>query len=390
MFEKRVLAVFNDKNTGEYDRVKIGYFSGIVGIFLNSFLTISKFIFGLLTNSIAIMADAINNLTDVMSSVITILGFKIANSPADKNHPYGHGRAEYITTFIISIIILFVGFQFTKNSIERIINPKEIKISTISMVFLLLSIIIKFFMSWLNKKLGRAIDSDLLVATSYDSLTDCFTTSIVLLSAIWSKYNSIPVDAFIGLLISGYIVYSGFKIAKETVSFLLGESPDDELILNVVKEIEKYDMVLGTHKLKFHNYGQGKIFATVDVEFDANTSFVKVHNIVSVIEKEIFEKYKISLAIHAEPVGGEFTDNEKQLKSILDEYLFKFKFVKSIHDFAIYKYNEQNFVVLEIVIDANKVKENLNEKVFTESIKKIIREYDNELNIIIKLLNEYV
>lgn len=390
MSDKKFLNLFIDKNTNEYDRAKVGYFSGAIGIILNSFLAISKFIFGLLTNSIAIMADAINNLTDVMSSVITILGFKISNTPPDKNHPYGHGRAEYITTFIISIIILFVGFQFTKYSIERILKPIEVKISTFSMLFLIISILIKFFMSMLNKKMGQIINSDLLIATAYDSLTDCFTTSIVLISAIWSKYGSFPIDAIIGLLISGYIVFSGFKIAKNTVSYLLGEAPDDDLILDVIKDIEKYDIVLGTHKLKFHNYGQGKTFATVDVEFDANTSFVKVHNITSVIEKEILEKYGISLAIHAEPLGGKFTEEEMELKELLDDYLSKYIFIKSIHDFAIYKTNNQNFVSIEVVIDVNKIDNNFNEQNFINELKIIIKNYNKDLNIMIKLLNEYI
>lgn len=390
MIVNKILNLTYDKVSNTYNRTRVGYISGIIGIFLNSILCVSKFIFGILTNSVAIMADAINNLSDVMSSFITIMGFKISSTPPDKDHPYGHGRVEYITTFIVSIIILFVGFQFIKTSITRILKPEAIIISKPSMIFLVLSILIKFWMSILNRKLGNQINSDLLIATSFDSLADCFTTSVVLISSIIVKYINFPIDGIVGTLISIYIVYSGYSIARDTVSYLIGKAPDDKLTMDVMEELKKYDMILGVHNLKFHTYGDRITMATVDVEVNANNSLVKVHNLTSVIEKEMMEKFNISLVIHAEPVGGEFTEREKELKIILDNYFKNIKYIKSIHDFAIYKTNSQNFVALEVVVDGNMLNKNFNELRLKKEIEKLILRYDSNLKVVIRILFEYI
>ena len=240
MLEKKILNISKIENTDKYDRKKVGYLSGMIGTFLNVTLGVSKFVIGILANSVSITADAVNNFSDAIYSFATVLGFKFSSAPPDKDHPYGHGRVEYITTLIISMMVMIVGVQFAKTSIERIINPEKIIMGKIGIAFLVISIFVKLWMSLFNRKLSKAIDSSILKATSIDCLSDVFTTSVVLIAMIFANYTTFPVDGVVGLIVSAFILFSGFSLAKETISQLIGEAPSVELIKSVLSDIEKH------------------------------------------------------------------------------------------------------------------------------------------------------
>ena len=377
MLEKKILNISRIENTDKYDRKKVGYFSGLIGTFLNVTLGISKFLIGILANSVSITADAVNNFSDAIYSFATVLGFKFSSAPPDKDHPYGHGRVEYITTLIISMMVMVVGVQFAKTSVERIINPEKILMGRIGIIFLVISIIVKLWMSLFNRKLSKAIDSSILKATSIDCLSDVFTTSVVLIAMIFADYTTFPVDGVVGLIVSAFILFSGFSLARETISQLIGETPDLELIKSVLTDSE----ILGIHNYTFHKYGHLKTIGTVDVEVDCEMSLVKAHNLMSLIEKEIYDKYEIVLVIHVEPVGGNFTEREIELKEITENWKNQFEYIKSIHDFAIYKEGEEYFVGMQVALYGN---------IFKCEIEELIKNYDNNLKTSITILYDYL
>ena len=390
MVVKKILELSKIKGTNKYDRKKVGYFSGLIGTFLNVSLAISKLIIGILVHSIAITADAVNNFSDAVYSSATILGFKISAAPPDRDHPYGHGRVEYITTLIISMMIMLVGIQFAKTSLDRIINPRVVVINKIGIVFLVISILIKIWMSVFNRKLSKEINSSILKATSFDCLTDVFTTSVVLLAMICANYTVFPVDGIVGLVVSIFVLLSGFSLARETVSQLIGELPDSKLIKSVLEDILSYEGVIGVHNYTFHRYGHLKTIATVDVEVPAEMRLVKAHNLVSVIEKEIYEKYDIELITHIEPIGGNFTETELELQKIICDWKNNFEYIKSMHDFAIYKANEGYFLGIELVIDGNKLRKNFDDNILKSELNNLIKTYDKDLNSVITILYDYV
>ncbi|KXB66736.1 cation diffusion facilitator family transporter [Parvimonas sp. KA00067] len=389
MIDKKILSISRIENTDKYDRKKVGYFSGLIGTSLNVTLGVSKFLIGIFANSVSITADAVNNFSDAIYSFATVLGFKFSSAPPDKDHPYGHGRVEYITTLIISMMIMLVGLQFTKTSIERIISPEKIVMNKIGIAFLVVSIFVKLWMSLFNRKLGKAIDSSILRATSVDCLSDVFTTSVVLIAMIFADYTTFPVDGVVGLVVSAFILFSGFSLAKETVSQLIGEAPSVELIKSVLTDIEKHKEILGIHNYTFHTYGNNKKIATVDVEVDSEMSLIKAHNLMSLIEKEIYEKYEIVLVIHVEPVGGNFTEREIELKEITENWKNKFSYIKSMHDFAIYKQGYKYFVGLQLILDGNKLDKNFDENSLKSEFEELIKNYDEELKTSITILYEY-
>ena len=366
MLEKKILNISRIGNTDKYDRKKVGYFSGLIGTFLNVTLGLSKFFIGILANSVSITADAVNNFSDAIYSFATVLGFKFSSAPPDKDHPYGHGRVEYITTLIISMMVMVVGVQFAKTSVERIINPEKILMGRIGIIFLVISIVVKLWMSLFNRKLSKAIDSSILKATS------------------------IPVDGVVGLIVSAFILFSGFSLARETISQLIGETPDLELVKSVLTDIENHSEILGIHNYTFHKYGHLKTIGTVDVEVDCEMSLVKAHNLMSLIEKEIYDKYEIVLVIHVEPVGGNFTEREIELKEITENWKNQFSYIKSMHDFAIYKQGNKYFVGLQLALDGNKLDKNFDENIFKCEIEELIKNYDNNLKTSITILYDYL
>ena len=343
------LFVKESPDSVEY-REKCGTLAGVVGVFCNIILFIVKFVAGLLTSSISIMADAFNNLSDMGSSLVTIFGFKLASKPADPDHPYGHGRFEYISAFIVSGLILVMAFELIKGSIEKIIHPIKPMLGVLPIIILSVSILLKLWMYFFNRKLGKKIDSSALTAAAQDSLNDAITTSAILLSVIIIMVTGINIDAYIGVAISVYIFWAGFKTAKETIDPLLGQPIDKKTADELESEIMSFDGFLGVHDLMAHNYGPGRCFASVHVEVPASTDIVKCHEQIDICEKQVFEKTGVLLTIHMDPVE---TDNEKlnTAKELISEKIRLIHPRLTIHDFRMTpKSDERTNLIFDVVL----------------------------------------
>ncbi len=376
----------NNNYSDEKVRERVGYTAGFVGVFVNLLLSILKIITGLAMSSIAVTADAFNNLSDTASSIMTIIGFKLSNSPPDKEHPYGHGRIEYLTALIIAFMVMIVGFQFIKSSVDRIINPKAIEFQVIPFILLVISISLKIWLSFFNKKLGDIILSSALKATATDSLGDVIITSVVALSLLLSLVTEYPIDGYVGILVSIFILYSGFSLVKETVSQLIGEAPNEDLIRELTKGVLSYDYILGVHDLIVHNYGPGRVMATIDAEIPSDIDVVTIHNIIDQAERELSEKFNLHLVIHMDPVGFQSKEAIKIMNKI-KKRIKKDPFIKSMHDFNIIKDNGNKVVVFHVVVDGNKSDKQFLEEEFKGELVELIKDINPDLdcNIIIDI-----
>ena len=283
-------------------RTNIGKLSGIIGIFNNLFLFIIKFLIGTLVHSVSIQADGINNLTDAGSNIISILSFHFANKPADKDHPYGHERTETIASLFVGVLILFLGVETAKESFSKILHPDAIDFRIVSIIVLVISILVKFWMYLYNKKLSKAYDSSLLEATSLDSISDVFGTSAVLISTLLSPVLHFNLDGYMGVVVSCIILYGAYGLLKDMINSLLGEAPDPELVHKIVTMIMNHPAVLGVHDMMIHNYGPNKIFASAHVEVDSSKDIFETHDHIDNIEREVKEKMHIELVLHMDPV----------------------------------------------------------------------------------------
>lgn len=283
-------------------RQSYGKFSGIVGICTNLLLFIIKIIAGTLSNSIAITADAVNNLSDFASSIITLFGFKVSSKPADRQHPYGHARFEYISGLIVSIMIFIVGFQFAQNSINKIINPQSTDFTLLSAGVLVASILLKLWQGSFYQKVGKRIHSDTLMATAADSRSDVISTSIVLAGALITRFTGYNLDGYLGTAVAVLIMVTGFQLIRKTSGPLLGEAPSTELVDDIYRTIQKNQGVIGVHDLTVHNYGPGRCFASIHCEVPAERDILVSHDIIDNIEKEFLTKKGIHLVIHMDPI----------------------------------------------------------------------------------------
>jgi len=330
-------------------RERYGILAASVGILSNIFLFIIKILTGLIFNSIAITADAVNNLSDAGSSVITLLAFKIAGKPADPEHPYGHARMEYISGMAVSFIIILLGLQLIGSSFEKILHPETVTVSYLTYAVLIISILTKLWQGIFNRTVGKRIDSDALQATAADSLNDVFATSAVLISAIVYHFTSIPIDGWMGMAVAIFITISGIKLVIETGDPLLGQAPDPQLIREIGQRITSYDGVIGMHDLQVHSYGPGRTFASVHAEVPANVDILVSHDIIDNIEREVGAEMGINLVIHMDPV---VTDNEKinRLKAEIDQIVKGIDTDLSMHDFrAVFGPTHTN-LVFDVVV----------------------------------------
>lgn len=283
-------------------RARIGKLSGAVGIICNCLLAAGKLIVGHMTSSMSITADGLNNLSDGASSVVTLLGFKLAEKPADRKHPYGHARIEYIAGLTVAVMILFIGLELGKSSVQKFINPEPIEFSFTAVWVLCASILVKLFMMLFNLKMGRRINSNALLATAADSRNDVMTTSAVLAASIVEHFYDVRIDGVMGIAVSLFILYSGIKLAGETMSPLLGEGANSELQKQITDYINGCPMVLGCHDLMVHDYGPGRRYASIHVEIDKNEDPMACHARIDRMERECLKNYGTHLVIHYDPV----------------------------------------------------------------------------------------
>ena len=283
-------------------RARIGKLSGAVGIICNCLLAAGKLIVGHMTSSMSITADGLNNLSDGASSIVTLLGFKLAEKPADRKHPYGHARIEYIAGLTVAVMILFIGLELGKSSVEKLIDPEPIEFSFTAVWVLCASILVKLFMMLFNLKMGRRINSNALLATAADSRNDVMTTSAVLAASIVEHFYDVRIDGVMGIAVSLFILYSGIKLAGETMSPLLGEGANPELQKQITDNINGCPMVLGCHDLMVHDYGPGRRYASIHVEIDKNEDPMACHARIDRMERECLKNYGTHLVIHYDPV----------------------------------------------------------------------------------------
>lgn len=302
-------------------RTNVGKLSGIVGIFSNLFLFVIKFMIGTIVHSVSIQADGVNNLTDAGSNIISILSFHLANKPADKDHPFGHERTETIASLFVGILILVLGFETAKESISKVIHPGSIDFRIASVIILLISIIVKFWMYAYNKKLSKTYDSSLLEATALDSISDVCGTTAVLVSTLLSPVLHFNLDGYMGIAVSGIILYGAYGLLRDMINSLIGEAPDPELVHNIVDRIMAHPAILGVHDMMLHNYGPNKIFASAHVEVDSSKDIFETHDHIDNIEREVKENMNIDLVLHMDPVKVNDPETE----------LYRAKVVKAIH-----------------------------------------------------------
>lgn len=283
-------------------RARIGKLSGAVGIICNCLLAAGKLIMGHMTSSMSITADGLNNLSDGASSIVTLLGFKLAEKPADRKHPYGHARIEYIAGLTVAVMILFIGLELGKSSVQKLIDPEPIEFSFTAVWVLCASILVKLFMMLFNLKMGRRINSNALLATAADSRNDVMTTSAVLAASIVEHFYDVRIDGVMGIAVSLFILYSGIKLAGETMSPLLGEGANPELQKQITDYINGCPMVLGCHDLMVHDYGPGRRYASIHVEIDKNEDPMACHARIDRMERECLKNYGTHLVIHYDPV----------------------------------------------------------------------------------------
>ena len=315
------LFVKDHENTSDPGvRAKIGSMSGAVGILSNVLLFGFKLLAALLSGSVSIMADALNNLSDASGSIVTLVGFRLADRPADDKHPYGHARFEYLSGLAVSVLIILIGFELAKSSLDKILHPAAVEFTWVTAVVLIASVGVKSWMFLFNRSLGNRIHSASLHATAADSRNDCIATSAVLLAAVVERLTSLRVDGWMGIAVAVFILYSGWNLARETISPLLGENADEELRRKIVDYIASQPRVLGYHDLMVHDYGPGQRFASLHVEMDKNEDPLACHELIDDMERECLKSHNVHLVIHYDPVvtdDPELTRLREAVKSLL-------------------------------------------------------------------------
>jgi len=366
-------------------RVKYALLSGIVGIISNVFLFVTKLVVGMIFQSIAVTADAVNNLTDAGSSVITLVGFKLSSKPADEEHPYGHARIEYVTGFIVSVVIILLGIELIKTSFQKILNPNPINFSYLTVAALIVSILIKLWQGLFYKNLGRRIESAALAATGQDSMNDVISTATVLVAIVFSKLTNIQNDGYMGVAVALFILYSGGQLVLETLNPLLGLAPDPTLVADIEKEILSYEGVLGIHDLMVHSYGPGKLFASVHVEVAAEGDLLASHDMIDNIEREVSDKFNLSLVIHMDPLA---TNDERvnELRGQVTEIIDLIDQDLSMHDFRVVYGPTHSNLIFDIVVPT---KFEVSDKELKETIDREIKKIDSTFNSVITIDKNY-
>ena len=372
-------------NKDSATRKKAGFLSSTVGIVCNIILFVSKFIIGTIANSVAIISDAFNTLTDCLSCIITMFGYNLASKPADKEHPFGHGRMEYFTSLIIAVFIIIVGFEFFKTSLSRIFNKEDIDVTYFTIIVLVLSILLKFWMYLFNKKMSTIFNNQAMMATSYDSLSDAMTTSITLIGSIISLFTSFPIDGVIGLIVSGLIIKTAISIIKDTLDELLGKPADKETTQQLLDIVMSHQGILGVHDLMIHNYGPNNMIASLHAEVDAKQNVLEAHDTIDNIEKEIFEKMKIMTTIHLDPIE---TDNIQlnQYKTIVSKVLNEIDPELSFHDFRMVVGQTHTNLIFDVIISDKYRDKN---QMLKEKIDEQLKLIDNKLETVITFDSQF-
>ncbi len=361
-----------------------GTLCSIVGIALNLVLFAIKAFAGIISGSVAILADASNNLSDSGSSLVTLIGFKLASKKPDASHPFGHGRSEYIAGLIVSFLIIHMGFDIAKSSFEKIFEPQSSELSVTAIAILVISILIKFYMAYYNRTFGKKMRSSSMLATATDSICDCISTVAVLISLMITAFTSFNADGICGLLVSLFIIFSGIKTAKETISPLLGNAAEPETVATVENIVMSYPEVLGIHDLIAHDYGNGSLIISLHAEVDAKGDILKIHDTIDNIERRIAEELNCIVTIHMDPIVSDdpYID---EIRSIVLKRLEKNYNDVTVHDFRIVNGETHTNVIFDIVVPF----EYKNPEAITDDLKKTVNDYDPHLFAVINIDSKF-
>lgn len=376
-----------DKDTEKPEtRAKYGMLSSITGIIVNILLSIVKLVIGIFANSISIISDALNNVTDAGSSIVTMIGFKVSQKKIDRDHPWGHGRMEYITAFIVDILIVLVGLELFRKSFDKIINPTVPDISIVTIVILTIAVLTKLWLFVFYNKIAKTIDSPAIKGNAYDSISDSISTFVVLLSAIVARNFGISIDGYASILVAIFILFTGFKALKETIDLLLGMKPDAEFVANLEEFAKKYKMISGIHDIMVHDYGPGRKIVSFHAEVPVNCDICKAHDVIDQMEQDIYEEFNCITTIHMDPIvtdDEEINEMRKRTEEIVKEINPEF----SIHDFRMTDGGDRMNLIFDLVIPAES---KINHEELKNMVQQKIHNVNNKYYAVPKIENSYI
>ena len=377
----------NHENTADGAvRRAYGQLCGIVGIALNVLLFAGKFFAGTLSGSIAITADAFNNLSDAGSSVVTLLGFRLAGRKPDPEHPFGHGRIEYISGLAVSALILLMGVELAKSSFQKILHPEEVEFSAVAVVILLASIAVKLYMSIYNRRIGKKINSSAMVATGIDSLSDTISTAAVLVAMVVGKFSGLMIDGWVGMLVALFILYSACRAAMETVGPLLGQAPEEEFVRRIEELVMAHDEVCGIHDLVVHDYGPGRVMISLHAEVPASGDILELHDMIDGIEMELRQQLDCEAVIHMDPIVTDdalTTELRVKMAALVREVDER----ATIHDFRMVMGPTHTNLIFDAVVPFGGAKTNSQ---LEEEIKQKVRQMEGTYFAVVRVENSYV
>ncbi|MDD4482166.1 MAG: cation diffusion facilitator family transporter [Bacilli bacterium] len=367
-------------------RNKYGILSGVFGIISNLLISVGKIIVGLVFGSVSILADGINSLSDMGTSIITVISYHFAGTPPDKEHPFGHQRIEQISGLLLSAIVMVIGVSLLKTSIKNIFTPQTMVFSYIAIIILVISLFVKIIQSIFYFRLGKIINSKVLKANAFDSLNDCLSTIAVIIAYLIFHFWSINLDAYLGIVVSLFVIYSGFKLIKSTISPLIGEAPDRELVTHIENKLLSYKGVLGIHDLVIHTYGVGNIFVTVHVEVKSDADFVECHDMIDNIERDFYHDDAINLVIHMDPTEKD-TEESIRIKELIAKILYDINEKLSFHDFRVVSGPTHTNVIFDIVVPQDFL---LSDRLLIKEVKERMLEIDKKISLVINIDHNYL
>ena len=367
-------------------RERYGVLSGVVGILLNLLLSAGKLCAGVISASISITADAFNNLSDAGSSVVTLVGFKLAGQKADDGHPIGHGRLEYLTGLLVSLVILLVGLELGKSSIEKILHPEPVSFSVVSVIILAISILVKLWMCLFNRRLGRRIGSAAMAATAADSLSDVAATSAVLAGTLVGRMTGLAIDGWVGALVAVFILRAGWGAAKDTINPLLGQNPDPELVRNIQTTVLSHPQVTGMHDLIIHDYGPGRSMMSFHAEVPIDSDIMEAHDVIDHIERELKDRFGIETSVHMDPIAT----NDEQVNRVRAQVAALVQVIDpamTIHDFRMTRGPLHTNLIFDVVVPH---KCPLSDGEVAARIEKAVKTLDDHYFVVLQLDRSYV
>lgn len=379
----------SDKLMSNAEREKLGMLAGTVGILINGLIFAIELFVGTISNSVAVTADAFHNLIDVVSSVIAILSFIFASKPADRKHPFGHGRIEYLSALAVAMIVVLIGLEFLKTSAVKVFHPTPVKFSVIALVLVLMAIPLKVLLSLFNGKISKRINSSTLAATSFDAMSDVLILLAASLSLVMAAFTNLHVDGIIGVLVAAFIIFSGVRMAGKELSTLLGEAPDPELVKKIKGGMMQTKYVSGVHDLIIHNYGPGKFMATIHAEVPSEVPSLQIHEAVDAAEQKLMKELGIILVVHVDPINSS-DEVVKKAKDTVLRAIKQMNDIKSIHDLRVVGAGSRLNVIFDVVVDSNLIFSKNDENDLRERINIAVKSIEPRYNTVVNIDMDYL